>query len=293
MSNTIKFYVIGLVYAAMWSSASVAAKFGLRSVQPLMLYALRFSLAAFCILMVVYLLSKSRLPKGKEWLDLAIFGLLNNTVALGFFALGIKEVAAGVGSLQVGVNPLVISVISALVARRRILLNEILALVIGIAGMGIVVWPLMAESYATPLGLFYLALSTLSYSGAAVFFSERTWELPRLTINGWQSFFGALFLLPFAFLLNDHTNEFDINFYGALVWLAIPLSVGCVMLWMWLLSRDAVKASLFLFLCPGFGLVYAFLILDEPMTVYTIGGLLTVMVGVYIGQKKKGESLLK
>jgi probable blue pigment (indigoidine) exporter len=283
----IRFYTLGVLFAMVWSSASVAAKVGLRDVQPLVLYQWRFTIAAGCMLLLVYLVLRKKLPQGKEWRQLALFGLLNVTVALGLFALAIKEVAAGIGALQVGLNPLIISIMTSVVAKKKIQTNEYLAVFLGISGVAICVYPLLLESYATLWGLFLLALSTLAYSGAAVYFSTINWRLEKLTINAWQAFFGALFLLPITFFTLDSSNVFESNFFYSVAWLGIPVSIGAVFLWLWLLTEDAIRASYFLFLCPAFGLFYAYFILDEPFTAYTLIGLLVVMVGLFMGKSKR------
>jgi drug/metabolite transporter (DMT)-like permease len=289
--SSVRFYLLGVLFAMVWSSASVAAKLGMVSVQPLVLYQMRFILAALCLLILSYLFLKGERPKGIEWLQLAVFGLLNVTVALGLFALAIHEVAAGIGALQVGVNPLVISVLSALAAGRKVKPNEVLALLIGLAGVILAVYPLLGKAYATPKGLSLLGLSTIAYSSAAIYYSSRKWSLTKLTINGWQAFFGALFLLPVTFFFYDHgDNSFDLKFGLSALWLGLPVSGLAVYLWLWLLSIDTVKASFFLFLCPIFGFAYAYFILDEPFTLFTLGGLLLVMAALYIGQYKKRQA---
>jgi probable blue pigment (indigoidine) exporter len=283
----IRFYTLGVLFALVWSSASVAAKVGLRDVQPLVLYQWRFIIAAVCLLLLVYLVLRNKLPKGKEWGQLAIFGLLNVTIALGLFALAIKEVAAGIGALQVGLNPLIISIMTSIVAKKRIESKEYLAVFLGIAGVAICVYPLLLASYATIWGLFLLGLSTLAYSGAAVYFSTINWRLEKLTINAWQVFFGAIFLLPVTFLTFESTNSFQADFFYSVIWLGVPVSIGAVFLWLWLLSEDSVRASFFLFLCPAFGLLYAYFILEEPFTLYTLIGLMVVMIGLWVGKRKK------
>lgn len=286
MQSSTRFYILGILFAAVWSSASVAAKIGLKAVQPLVLYQGRFTLAAVCMLVLIYLIQGKRLPKGKEWGQLALFGFFNVTLALGFFVYGIREVAAGIGALQVGLNPLVITVLAAIVARKKIPVKGVVALFLGILGVAICVYPLLLESYATPKGLMFLGLGTLSYSSAAVFYSKIDWKMDKLTINGWQSFFGALFLFPATFLAYDGSSVYNEYFFYPVIWLGIPLSVAGVYLWLWLLSKDTVRASFFLFLCPPFGLFYAYFILDEPFTLYTLIGLIVVMVAIYLGKVK-------
>lgn len=280
------FLALGFLFAALWSSASVAAKIGLKSVQPFVLYQIRFTLAAIVMLAIVYLLKKGKVPNRKEFYQLAIFGFLNITCALGLFVIAIQEVAAGIGALQVGINPLVITVLSAIFLKTRILWTQVLGLFIALAGVGLAVYPLMATAYATPKGLILLSLSILSYSSAAIYYSKTEWNLSTLTINAWQAVFGSLFLLPITLFFYEDVNTYDLNFVMSALWLAIPLSVLAVFLWLYLLKQDTIKASYFLFLCPVFGFAYAFFILDEPFTVYTSLGLVLVLIGIYLGQKK-------
>jgi len=47
-----------------------------------------------------------------------------------------------------------------------------------------------------------------------------------------------------------------------------------------------VRASLWLYLCPIFGLTFSTILLHEPFTVYTVIGTALVMVAVFIGQRK-------
>lgn len=281
---------LGLVFAALWASASAAAKFGLRSVEPLVLFQIRFLMAGILMLTYSLLVQKDRLPKGKEWRELSLFGLLNVTLYLSFFVLGIKEVAAGIGSLSTATNPLFISIISAFWMGRQVKSTEWLAVVLGLIGVSIATYPLFEQSHATPMGLFYMFLSMLSYSLGTIYYSNIDWKLSRTAINGWQVFLGGLLMLPFTFLLHKAPNNFDQTFVWSVLWLTIPVSIVAVQLWLYLLKVDAVKASFFLFLCPIFGFIYSYFLLDEPITYHTFVGTFLVIVGLYVGQKEKATS---
>jgi probable blue pigment (indigoidine) exporter len=50
-----------------------------------------------------------------------------------------------------------------------------------------------------------------------------------------------------------------------------------------------VKASMWLFLCPISGFVYARLFVGEPITGYTFAGTALVLAGLYWGQSKDGH----
>ncbi|MEO6583970.1 MAG: EamA family transporter, partial [Ferruginibacter sp.] len=102
-----------------------------------------------------------------------------------------------------------------------------------------------------------------------------------LTINGWQTLIGGIFLLPFLFILYDKTkNNFDLKWGGAVLWLAIPVSIFAVQLWLYLLRDNPVKASFWLFLCPVFGFIIAALMTREPISAFTFIGVAFVIGGL-------------
>jgi drug/metabolite transporter (DMT)-like permease len=280
--------LLGLVFAALWASASAATKIGLTVAEPFTIANVRFFLAGILMLIFAHLLRGYRLPRRAEIMPLAIYGFLNVTVYLGLFVLAMKEVSAGIGSLSTATNPLMISVLSALWLGRKVKWLEWTALSLGMIGVGIATYPLLQNSYATTWGLWILFFSMLSYSIGTVYYSRIKWELPILAINGWQVLLGGFLMLPFTFLFTDFSkNTYDHNFWGSVMWLVIPVSIGAVQLWLYLLKLDPVKAAMWLFLCPIFGFLYANLLLNEPITIYTYAGTALVLVGLYIGQKAK------
>ena len=284
----IKNLLIGIAFAILWSSASSATKIGLMSAQPLFLTNIRFFIAAILMLGFAYFVQKSRIPEGKEWQQLIIYGFLNVTAYLGFYFLAMQHVSAGIGSLSTATNPIFISIMTAIWMSRPIKTLEIFGLVFGIVGVGIATYPLLQNSIADVQGLILLGISMLCYSVGTVYYASRKWTLSLLAINGWQIFFGGILLLPFTlFLLDWSKNTFDLRFYGSLFWLIVPVSIGAVQLWLYLLRIDPVKASLWLFLCPIFGFGFAYILLDEPITIYTGVGTLCVIVGLYLAQREK------
>lgn len=278
--------ITGLLFSIFWASASVAGKFGLYSAEPLTLFTVRFLLAGLVLLAYVYGIQRSRLPKGNEWKHLTVFGALNTTLYLGLFVFALQYITPGITTLAIALNPLFISILSAIWMKRRIKLAEWLSIALGITGVLIASYPLLQTSYATPEGLLLLALSMLTYSFGAVYYASVSWELSRTSINAWQVFIGGLLIAPFAFLFHAKPNHFDLRFWLSLAWLIFPVSILAVQLWLRLLKSDAVRASLWLYLCPMFGFLYSALLLKEPFTSFTVMGTVMVMAALYIGQRK-------
>ena len=281
-------YLIGILFALSWSSASVATKIGLQVAEPLVINNMRFVIAGALMLAWAHLYKRHPLPQANDWLPLSIYGALNVAIYLGAFILAMQYVSAGIGTLAVATNPLMISILSAVVLRKTITTNLWLGLALGMIGIGIATYPLLQDSRVTPLGLAILAGSMLSYSIGTVYYARQAWTLPRITINGWQVMLGGLLILPFTIMFSDLRSDQFLHptYWGAVLWLAIPVSIGAVQLWLYLLSLDTMRASLWLFLCPIFGFGYARVFTGEPITMFTVIGTVLVLVGLWIGQKK-------
>ncbi|MBD2753561.1 DMT family transporter [Spirosoma validum] len=287
----------GLLFAALWASAAVATKFGVQSVHPLLLANVRFFIAGTGMLLFVYGVQRSKnvWPTAPEFRQLAVFSLLNTTIYLGAFVLALKQVSAGIGSLSTATNPLFITLLSALWLRRVPRWNETGGLLLGLVGVGIATYPLLQNSYATVEGLLILLVGTISISAATVYYASVEWRLPNLVINGWQVFLGALQLLPFTVLTaildidSFSTSHYDTRFWLSVFWLIVPVSVIALQLWFYLVRQDAIRASLWLFLCPVFGFAYSYLLMDEPITGYTIAGTALVIGGLWLGRKAQAK----
>jgi probable blue pigment (indigoidine) exporter len=249
----------------------------------------RFFTAGGLMIFITHALLKKRLPKKHEWKQLIIYALLNITIYLGLYVFAMQNVSAGLGSLSVGKSPVLISIMAAIWFRLPIKRVIIFSLLLCTAGIIIAANPLLENSYATPTGLVILSISMISYSAGAVYFSKSEWnDLHILTINGWQTLIGGVILLPVLWITYQRDkNSFDVKWIECVLWLAIPVSIGAVQLWLYLLKDNPVKASFWLFLCPISGFIIAAILLKEPISLYTFFGVAFVIGGLYLVQKER------
>ena len=293
MTNTtnkpIKLLLAGFAFALLWPSASVTTKIGLQYAQPMVMAVTRFFLAGIIMLVIVHIVLRKKLPNKQQLKQLTIYGFLNITTYLGLYVLAMQNVSAGLGSLSIATNPVLISLISAIWFKEKIKPTVVFSLLLCFTGVIIAAYPLLIHSFATPGGIALLMLSMLCYSVGAIYFTKCQWnQLHILTINGWQTILGGLFLMPFAIYFYDaEKNTISHQLVSAIVWLAIPVSIIAVQLWLYLLKDNPVKASFWLFLCPVFGFVLAALIMKEPLGWFTLIGVIFVIAGLYLVQKKK------
>jgi drug/metabolite transporter (DMT)-like permease len=284
-----KFFVAGLALSILWSSASTATKLGLTSAQPFVISSTRFLIAGILMLFVSHVILGNRLPSKAEWKSIIVYGFLNVSLYLGLYIIAMQQVSAGLGSLAIAINPVFISLISFSLFAHSITKLHVLSLAMCLLGVTIAAFPLIKNSFATPLGIGLLLTSMIVYSFATVYYSRVQWNgLQILTINGWQIIFGGIFTFPILLLTHQpEKNLYDANFWKSVLWLSIPVSIVAVQLWLYLVKQNPISASFWLFLCPIFGFAFAKIMMQEPISWFTFLGVLLVLSGLYLVQRLK------
>ena len=284
---SLKWLTAGFSFSILWASASAATKIGLISAQPFTIAISRFGVAAAFMLIIAHLILSKELPRSQKiWKQLTVYGFLNISLYLGLYVLAMEEVSAGIGTLFVATNPVLITLISAIWYKQQIHRRIWISLILCGLGVLLAAYPLIIAGYASIKGLSIMVLSMVCYSVGAIYYSRKDWQgLHILTINAWQTLIGGILLLPaFIIFYDPSANNFDLRLLGSVLWLALPVSIGAVMLWLYLLSRDTIKASFWLFLCPIAGFAIASLLMNEPLTFYTLIGVIFVLGGLYLTQ---------
>jgi probable blue pigment (indigoidine) exporter len=281
--------IAGLLFSVLWASAATATKIGLRVAQPFTICVVRFFLAGGLMLLLGHGFLRQRMPKGREWRQIAIYGLLANSIYLGLYVFAMRQVSAGLGALAIATNPLFINLLAVVVLRQRLRLSTMACLMLCMMGVVVAAWPLFGNSTATPVGLLILLTGMVVYSVSVFYFSRVEWNgLPLLVINGWQVFLGGVFLFPLAAVdYQPALNIWNGESIGAILWLAVPVSICAVQLWLYLLKQDAARSSFWLFLCPVFGFALSNLFTQEPITWFTLVGMALVIGGIYWEQRNR------
>lgn len=278
-----KFIAIGLLFAICWASASTVTKIGLIVAQPLVISVVRFFMAGVLMLFISHGMLRERLPRGKEWGKIAVYGLLNISLYLGIYVYAMQQVSPGLGSLAVAINPVIIMVVAAAWDRKALSGRTVLSLLLCVAGVTIAAYPLVQGAYATTAGILILFSSMFVYSAGTLYFQRNSWEgLHLLTINGWQTLLGGVFILPVVVLTwRPEANQFNGSFWFTTIWLATVVSILAVQCWIYMLKHHGTRSSYWLFLCPIFGFIISNIVVDEPLGLHTLFGLLFVIGGLY------------
>ncbi|WP_020373497.1 DMT family transporter [Sulfobacillus thermosulfidooxidans] len=278
--------VLALIYTFLWSSASVATKFGLKSGPPLMLAAIRFSLAGIILLGVNGLLHQEIWPRHQQMGALAVIGFLNTTLYLGASFMALEVVSAGLFNLFVAVNPFFVLILEYTWLKTSIRPTQWWGFIVAVLGLCIGSWQAIIHLHTPLWGLMLVVGGQMAMALGSIYFHHVGISSPAITINIWQLIWGAIFLWPFAFLMSfSKPIIWNWDWWGSLLWLVGAVSIGAMLLWFRLLRQGAAKASMWLLLTPVIGYVLGFLVLHEPFTFYDMIASILVMVGLFLANR--------
>ena len=276
--------IIGL-FCLLWSFAFVAGKIGVTDCPPLILLAARFSLAGILILGITGL--RGEAWTSLTWRDAAIFAILgvaNNALYLGLGYTGLQTVSAGLGGLIVSANPVFTAVLAAAFLGEALTWRKVMGLMLGIAGVGLIVWHRMSVGTDDWHGILFTLASLASIVAGTILFKVLAPKGSLWVGNGVQNLSAGLVLLPFAFTLADVGDIVpSARLLGAFAFLVLGGSILAYLLWFHLLKIcGATAASAYHFLMPPLGMLFAFLVIGEHVELRDLLGIVPVALGIYL-----------
>lgn len=270
------------LFVLLWSTGFIGAKLGLPFAEPMTFLALRFAIVA---LLVIGFAALTHAPWPKSFAEafhIVVAGVLLQGVYLGgVFASIFHGVPSGVSALIVGVQPLLVAAAAGPLLGEVVSRRQWLGLLLGLAGLIMVVWSKLALGIGTPFGyaLSFLALLGITFG---TLYQKRF--CPRLDLRSGSAiqFAAATVLLaPFALLSETGHITWSGEFIFALLWLCIVLSLGAITLLFILIRRGAAaEVSSLFFLVPPCTAVIAYFLFDERLNALALGGMAATVIGV-------------
>jgi len=279
-----------LLFVVLWSTGFIAAKYGLPYAPPFSFLILR-CLGAILLLSPVVLLTGAPWPRGRI-AHVAVAGLLLQAGYLGGVWSAIKiGMPAGLSALIVGMQPILTAIAAPLIG-ERVTRRQWLGLLLGLAGVALVVAARINLSGLSPLAIGFCLLALLSITAGTMYqkhfcprFDLRTGTIVQFSAT-------VLVMLPLAMLLEDFgprlaNVHWTPQFVGALLWSILALSIGAIFLLFRLISRsDATKVTSLLYLTPPTTAVMAWLMFGEKLGALGLAGMAVAVLGVACVVKK-------
>lgn len=276
--------LLALVVVVAWGVNFVVIKVGLHGVPPMLLGALRFTLAAFPAVLFV---KRPRMPL--RWL--LAYGA---TISLGQFAFLFSAMyvgmPAGLASLVLQAQAFFTLGFAALFLGERMRAQNVVGLLIAAAGLAVIALHASAGG-AQPMTIagFVLTLCAASMWALGNIVTKKVGKVDLVGLVVWGSLVPPLPFLVLSYFFEgpreivgalDHIDAISVFAVIYLAFIATLLGYG---LWSRLLSRyPASQVAPFSLLVPIVGLAAAALLLDEHLSAAQVGGAALVMGGLAV-----------
>lgn len=278
------------VFVLLWSSGFIGAKLGLPYAEPFTFLVLRFAFV-IALMLPLALFLRARWPGTlREGRHIAVAGaLIQGGYLAGCFAAIHHGMPAGMIALIVGLQPVVTALAAAPVLGERVTQVQWLGLVLGFAGVVMVMWPKLALHELPVASIAWAALSLASITAGALY-QKRC--CPRFDLRAGSVIqFGAamLILLPLALFTETMEVRWSGELVFALAWLVLVLSIGAISLLFYLIEHgEATRVASLFYLTPLSTAAMAWAIFGEKLGALGLAGMLIGIVGVALVVRKPG-----
>ena len=278
------------LFVLIWSTGFIVAKFGLPFAPPLTFLLIRYFLSILCFLVWIKF-SRAVWPSDKrQWLHLAVTGILVHAGYLGGVWVAIKSgMGSGLAALIVGFQPVLTALwltwmnasASAKDAHPSVTNRQWLGLLLGLAGLVLVVARKFGTTSEVTVLTFAATLVALLCITAGTLYQKYHVQATDVrTANVIQ--LGAAFLITLPFVLFEtEAIVWNASFVGAMAWAVLALTLGGSSLMFMLIQRGAATTvTSLLYLVPPTTALMAWVLFGEAITIVTMLGIVLTAIGV-------------
>jgi drug/metabolite transporter (DMT)-like permease len=277
--------------AAIWGGTIPAIKYMLRTLEPIDILLIRVGGAALIFALILSLQGKRAIPKTRrDGIELLLFGMLGIALMNMAMITGQDMIPAALASLIVTSNPVFTALVSRFLTGEPLTRRKIGGIALAFAGFLIVL--LSGSGSSTPIdadqikGILIVAIAPFSWAFYTVLTKPYLTRYQPANVAGYTAIGGFLGALP-VLLFTDGTAErlgelgttgWAIGFYLS----AFGFVVAYVLWYRALRVLTASQTAVYIYLVPVFGILCAWLFLDEEITSYLLLGGAVILAGVVL-----------
>ncbi|EKQ70245.1 DMT(drug/metabolite transporter) superfamily permease [Leptolyngbyaceae cyanobacterium JSC-12] len=287
-------------------TAMVVMKFVLPNTTPLFLAGFRLVPAGLLIL-AFGAIAKLPQPKGwKAWLWITLFGIVDGAMFQGFLTEGLVHTGAGLGSVLIDTQPLVVALLSRLILGDLIGFWGWLGLLVGLAGVALCGLPetfiygllqgnsqidVAAFSWGKLLqnGEMLMVIAALAMSFGTIIVRYVKQYADPVVGTAWHMVIGGVPLLALSWLYES--NQVGSLHWGEWAGLGYATIFGTAvtygMFFYLAATGNVTSVSALIFLTPVFALLFSYLTLGEKLTMLQWIGVVLTLVSVFLVNQRK------
>jgi drug/metabolite transporter (DMT)-like permease len=278
-------------FVIVWGSGYLASKVGLQSAPPFTFLTLRFAFGLLLVAPLAFAVRPAWPRTSVQWLHVAVAGLLMHAVNLGgsHYAqyLGMS---AGIAALVLALQPLATALVAAPLTGERLLRSQWTGVVLGLAGVALVVWHKIDIDAMTP-GSLAGVLIALAAITAGTLYQRIFCPTVDLRAASVVQFAASLVVLaPLAVAIERFEVRWSWPLLAAIGFLVIFASIGAVNALHTLMRRgEATRVTSLLYLTPIIAVVLEWFMFGVRLSLLTAIGIAVTCGGVALVAWRPGR----
>ena len=229
-----------LTIYVIWGSTYLAIRYAIETIPPLLTAGFRH-LAAGSILLA-WGLSRGRRPTLAQWRASLLLGFLFFLVGHGSLHWAEQTVPSGIAAVLIATEPIFVAALIAMTATKRVPDRRIiLGLVLGLAGVAVLIKPDAANPHGSLIGTLAVLLGSLSWSSGVVFSRRSRLAGDPLMMTTLSLLSGAAMLLLAGLVTGEardfHPEQVSLRSLLGLLYLVTFGSLVAFSAYNWLLER--------------------------------------------------------
>ncbi len=280
-SGMLNLFVVYFVWGSTYLAIRVAVREG-SGFPPFALGALRVLPAALILIAWGAATHKRIMISRQEFVTLLFSGLLLWLGGNGLVNWSEQRADSSVAALTIAATPIWVAIIEAILDRRMPSVRFIGALLIGFSGIAVLSWPVLRTGIrADILSILGLLAAGFSWGSGTILQSRRPVGVQSAVSAGYQQLFGGIgFLLIFVLSNEPAPNPVPEAWWawGYLVVFGSIFSFTAYVRAVELLPTSVVMT--YPYVNPVIAVFLGWVILNEPITTWTLAGAVLVLLGV-------------
>jgi drug/metabolite transporter (DMT)-like permease len=277
------------IFVIIWSSGFVVAKYAFKSSDVLYFLSIRLFIAAAILALITKAMKQSLMLTRKELFSSLLIGVALHAIYLGGVWEAIAQGSpAGIASVITSLQPVFVSLIAVRLLGETLRRNQIIGLLLGLAGVFLVLAPAFSRVGEMTLIALLLLIAGLSGSTSATLMQKKFGSSIPLLAGTTYQFLIAAIILGAISLATDKTDlEWNLESTLAMAWAVFVTSIIAILLLLWMLTRgSAARVSSLLYLVPPMTAIQALILFGEKLNPQAVIGIAMTALGVALVQKR-------
>ena len=271
------------LFVLLWSTGFIGAKYGLPYADPFVFLSVRILIAAV-LLFALARLMKMPIRIGRQAVVRSgLIGFFLHACYLGgvFYSIA-QGLPAGVAAVVTSLQPVLVSIVAVKVLGEQLRIRQLVGLLIGLVGVILVLGPSI-DSQIPMSAIIAILVALIGSTTATLLQKKMGSDIPLLSGTAYQYLFSGCVLGMIALATQGTSITWNLRFTAAFIWLILVLSVGAILLLLWLLNTgSAAKVSSLFYLVPPATAIEAFVLFGEKVNTQGFLGIGITALGVWL-----------